>query len=114
MTEKNGVRETTGAEVQAAWQAGQPVRLVDVRERSEWEAYHIPRVLLMPMSEFAGRCRAELDPQEAVVCVCEHGIRSARAADYLHGLGFTNVATMTGGMASYPGPTESGAESGQR
>ena len=108
MTENAKVRETTGLEVQAGWEAGAAARLVDVRERGEWEAYRIPNVLLMPMSEFAARCRAELDTEETIICVCEHGVRSARAAEYLRGLGYQDVATMVGGMAVYPGPTESG------
>ncbi len=108
MTE-TAVRETTGAEVQAGWETGSAARLVDVRERDEWLGYHIPGVLLLPLSEFAARCRAELDPQETLVCICEHGVRSARAAEYLASLGYSDVATMVGGMAAYPGPTESGA-----
>lgn len=109
MTGNGKVRVMTGAEVQAAWEAGGAVRLVDVREQGEWEASHIPQILLMPMSEFAARCRAELNLEEEIICICEHGVRSARAAEYLHGLGYTNVATMTGGMAVYPGPTQPGA-----
>lgn len=106
----SAVRETSGAEVQAAWEAGDAARLVDVRERHEWLEYHIPGVLLLPMSEFAARCRAELNPTETILCLCEHGVRSARAAEYLVSLGYSDVATMAGGMDCYPGPTESGTE----
>ncbi len=108
MTQNPAVRETTGAEVQAGWEAGDAVRLVDVRERIEWEEYHIPDVLLMPISEFAARCQEEIDPEDAIVCICEHGVRSARAAEYLTSLGYKDVATMVGGMSTYPGETESG------
>ncbi len=106
---KTAVRETTGGQVQAEWEAGSAARLVDVREHYEWAEYHIPGVLLLPMSEFASRCRAELRPTETIICICEHGVRSARAAEYLASLGYADVATMIGGMDSYPGPTESGA-----
>lgn len=102
------VRETTGAKVQAQWEAGEGARLVDVREQEEWDEYHIPDVLLMPMSEFAARCQTELEPGDQIVCICEHGVRSARAAAYLASLGYTDVATMIGGMSAYPGQTESG------
>ncbi len=107
MTEA-AVRGTTGAEVQAGWEAGNAARRVDVRERDEWVRSHIPGVLLLPMSEFAARCRSELDPHDTIICICEHGVRSARAAEYLVSLGYQDVATMVGGMDCYPGPTEGG------
>jgi len=99
-------RVVTSAQVQAWWETGAPVRLVDVREAWEWDARRIPGILLMPMSEFSARCRSELDPDEAIICVCEHGIRSARAAEYLQALGYAEAATMSGGMAEYAGETE--------
>jgi len=107
---KLAVRETTGDEVQAGQEAGEAVRLVDVREHDEWEQSHIPGVLLLPLSEFAARCQGEIDPNDAIVCICEHGVRSRRAGEYLLSLGYKDVATMTGGMSVYPGPTASAAE----
>lgn len=85
---------------------GQNVRLVDVRQPWEYAHRHLPGALLLPTDEFAARCASELDPAEEIICVCEHGIRSAAAARYLAAQGFENVATMTGGMAEYDGPVE--------
>lgn len=103
-------REITGAEVQASLQSGRLVRLVDVRQAWEYDRYHIPGVLLLPMDGFAARFASELNPAEEIVCICEHGIRSASAARFLAAQGYANVATMTGGMAEYGGPTETGSE----
>ncbi len=102
--------EITCAEVRAKLERGLPVRLVDVRQPWEYARYHIPGALLLPTDEFAARSASELDPADEIICVCEHGIRSAAAARYLAAQGFGNVATMAGGMAEYDGPVESGPE----
>ena len=98
------------AEVQAKLERGLPVRLVDVRQAWEYDRYHLPGALLLPTDEFAARFASELDPSEEIVCVCEHGVRSAAAARFLAAQGYRNVATMTGGMAEYDGPVETGVE----
>ena len=88
---------------------GDAVRLVDVRQPWEYENAHIPGVLLMPLGELPRRFASELDPAVAVICICEHGVRSAHAAQFLVAQGFPNAATMTGGMAEYRGTVETGA-----
>ena len=99
----------TPAEVQAIVERGDAVRLVDVRQLWEYDHAHIPGVLLLPLGELPQRFASELDPAEAVICICEHGVRSAQAAQFLAAQGFSNAATMTGGMAQYAGPVETSA-----
>ena len=110
MTHPPSFRETSCAEVRAKLERGQPVRLVDVRQPWEYARRHIPGALLLPTDAFAARFASVLDPSEEIICVCEHGIRSAAAARYLAAEGYGNVATMTGGMAEYEGPVEAEAE----
>lgn len=108
---RSAIIEISGTEVQSKVEYGEQVILVDVRQSWEYENAHIPGVLLMPMNEIPERCEAELSRNAEIICLCEHGIRSKAAAHYLSGLGYTNVATMTGGMASYHGSTESSLKS---
>ncbi len=98
--------EISCAEVQSKIEGSEAICLVDVRQSWEYERAHISGVLLMPTDEFASRCETELDPSAEIICICEHGVRSKAAAAYLAGLGYPNVATMTGGMACYAGPVE--------
>ncbi len=98
--------EISPAEVEALARRGGPVRLVDVRQPWEYENAHISGALLLPLGELPRRFRAELDPSETVICLCEHGVRSQHAAQFLAAQGFSSVATMTGGMAEYAGPVE--------
>ncbi len=100
-------REITPEEVQAVIERGEAMRLVDVRQPWEYESHHISGALLLPLGELPRRASA-LDPAETLICICEHGVRSRQAADFLAAQGFSNVATMTGGMARYPGPVETG------
>lgn len=101
-------REISCAEVQAKLVSISPPCLVDVRQGWEYVRYHIPGALLLPTDEFAARFEAELDPADEIICVCEHGVRSEGAARFLAAQGYTNVATMPGGMAEYDGPVEKG------
>lgn len=97
--------EISPTEVQALIGRGDAVRLVDVRQPWEYENAHIPGVLLIPLGELTRRA-SELDPNERIICICEHGIRSRHAAQSLIAQGFSDAATMTGGMAEYVGPVE--------
>jgi rhodanese-related sulfurtransferase len=109
-SETHGYRIITAAEVEALWR--DPARrsrivLLDVRTPGEWARRRIPGARLLPVGELNARWR-ELDPERAIVCVCEHGIRSEAAADFLARNGFANVANLRGGMAQWTGETERG------
>lgn len=80
--------------------------LVDVREKSEFAAGHVPGAVNIPMSEIGGR----LDdlPAEAFDVICQAGARSARVAEALEGRGFdvTNVEGGTGEWIAQGRPVE--------
>lgn len=72
------------------------VPLVDVREKDEYAAGHIPGAVNIPMSEIGARLD-EL-PAEAFHVVCQLGGRSARVVEALEARGYdvTNVEGGTG------------------
>jgi len=74
--------------------------LLDVRTPAEYRSHRIPGARLFPVQELAARWR-ELDPGTHTICICEHGIRSEAAADFLARQGFARVATMRGGMVRW-------------
>ncbi len=100
-------REISPEDVQSAIERGDAVRLVDVRQPWEYESHRIAGAILLPLGDLPRRASA-LDPAEAIICLCEHGVRSRHAADFLVAQGFSDVATMTGGMAEYSGAVETG------
>jgi molybdopterin/thiamine biosynthesis adenylyltransferase/rhodanese-related sulfurtransferase len=75
--------------------------LVDVREVEEFAAGHIPGARHVPRSYLETRIEATVPDRDAhVVLYCQSGNRSAWAARTLtEDLGYTNVASMTGGIA---------------
>ena len=105
MSSLSSTREISPEEVHAAVERGDAVRLVDVRQPWEYQSRRIAGAILLPLGDLPRRA-SELDPAEAIVCICEHGIRSRHAADFLAAQGFSAVTTMTGGMAEYGGPVE--------
>ncbi len=77
-----------------------PPLVVDVRERREYERYHIPQALLMPLPTVL--CDApELPRGQPLVFVCRGGRRSMRAAYAVQNQGFEDVAVLHGGMAGW-------------
>ncbi len=79
---------------------GNGVVLVDVRESEEWDRGHIPGAVHVPRGYLESRIDAAVADRDArVVLYCASGQRSALAAHTLaEMLGYTNVASMTGGI----------------
>jgi molybdopterin/thiamine biosynthesis adenylyltransferase/rhodanese-related sulfurtransferase len=76
------------------------VALIDVREAEEFAAGHLPGAKHVPKSYLETRIEGVVGDREAhVVLYCQSGNRSAWAARTLEeDLGYTNVASMTGGI----------------
>ncbi|HTE66741.1 MAG TPA: rhodanese-like domain-containing protein, partial [Candidatus Binatia bacterium] len=70
-------------------------RILDVREPVEWNAGHIPGATLLPLADVPDRI-AEVVPQldTPLLVLCAVGARSARAAAYLAGIGYTDIVNM--------------------
>ena len=95
---KSRIREVTVDETRQRMEASKDVRLIDVREDSEWQAAHATR------AEHLGKGIIERDVEEKipdkateVILYCGGGFRSALAADVLQQMGYTNVYSMAGG-----------------
>jgi rhodanese-related sulfurtransferase len=75
-------------------------QLLDVREAWEIEIVSVPDSIRIPMSEVPQR-HAELDKDRPVAVLCHSGVRSARVAEYLASLRFTQVANIAGGIDAW-------------
>ena len=95
---KQQVDEVDPAEVSE--HLGNGVVLVDVRESEEWDRGHIPGAVHVPRGYLESRIDAAVGDRDArVILYCASGQRSALAAHTLSSLlGYTNVASMTGGI----------------
>jgi rhodanese-related sulfurtransferase len=76
-------------------------RLIDVREPWEFETAHIANSLLMPMGDVPARAHQELDPDERIVVLCHHGMRSMNVAVWLRNQGFEQAQSLAGGIDAW-------------
>ncbi|MGE5635598.1 MAG: MBL fold metallo-hydrolase [Nocardioidaceae bacterium] len=83
-------------ELHARYAPGGELRLLDVRERSEWDAGSIPGAVHRPYHDI-DRVPAGLDPTRPIAVICSSGQRSAVAASLLQRHGAREVLHVTGG-----------------
>lgn len=74
--------------------------LLDVREPWEFERCHIAGARSLPMSTIQGHV-AELDPQQEMVVICHHGVRSFHVGRFLEHNGFARVINLAGGVDAW-------------
>ncbi|CAN5230141.1 molybdopterin-synthase adenylyltransferase MoeB [soil metagenome] len=100
---KHLVREVAAEEVRASLErVGQDrPRVIDVRERHEWDAGRIPGAEHIPLGEIGAAAERLPRKDEPIVLHCAAGVRSAIAAHTLQELGYTNVVSMAGGFSRW-------------
>ena len=76
-------------------------RLVDVREPWETSLCSFPGAVSMPMGEVPSRAHQELDPDERIVVICHHGMRSLNVANWLRNQGFEQAQSLRGGIDAW-------------
>jgi rhodanese-related sulfurtransferase len=80
--------------------AGEPLRVLDVRDPSEFEAEHIGGSSPFPLSLLRGHA-GSLDRERPVVLVCRTGRRSAEGLRLLREAGMTNATQLSGGLEAW-------------
>jgi len=93
--------EITPEEVKSKLEAKQDLVLLDVREPWEFQTASITGAKLMPMGDVPSRAHQELDPEEHIVVMCHHGVRSMNVTVWLRQQGFENVQSMRGGIDAW-------------
>jgi rhodanese-related sulfurtransferase len=76
-------------------------RLIDVREPWEFSTARIEGSILIPMGDVPARAHQELDPEERLVVLCHHGMRSMNVTVWLRNQGFEQVQSMRGGIDAW-------------
>ena len=96
------IREVTPQEVDALPEGA--ATLVDVREASEWEQGHLPGAHHVSKSYIEQQIEGVApDRDTPVILYCAGGVRSLFAAQTMADMGYTNVASMSGGFQAWKG-----------
>jgi rhodanese-related sulfurtransferase len=94
------VKQLSATELKNKIQQEEKLFFLDVREPHEFKYAHIANSVLIPLNQIPNRL-GELDPQQEIVVICHHGIRSQQAANYLVQSGYKNIANLTGGIDAW-------------
>lgn len=79
----------------------QVVNIIDVREKGEFAAGHIPKSINLPLSSLALNTKS-LSKDEDYYIICASGGRSSVATTLLNKFGY-NVTNVEGGVAAWKG-----------
>jgi hydroxyacylglutathione hydrolase len=97
LTTSTSVPEMTVDEAEAR---GPDVVVLDVREPAEYAHGHIPESVNLPQADLATRLE-ELPRDRPIMVICQAGLRSLRAAQFLKQMGYAQVASVKGGTAAW-------------
>jgi sulfur-carrier protein adenylyltransferase/sulfurtransferase len=99
---RSQISETTPEEVRARLEAGEDLRLLDVREDDEVQHGIVPGARHVSRAHFESQVEDALPDKDAsVVVYCASGVRSAFSARTLGELGYTRVESMAGGFTRW-------------
>ncbi len=99
---KKTQQEITPEAVKKRLDTGERTILVDVRESDEFRGGHLPEAIHIPRGFLEMRIEETvLDHGAPLVVYCAGGVRSLFAAETLTHMGYTNVASMSGGYGRW-------------
>lgn len=92
--------EITPDEVKRKLDSGEPMTIIDVREGVELQMASLrnTEVKHIPMGDVPSRAHQELEPDDHIVVMCHHGVRSANVTMWLRNEGFDRAQSMKGGI----------------
>ena len=90
--------EISVADVKSMRDAEQEIILLDVREPWEIDVARIADSKHIPMGDIPARYNQDLDPDNHIVVVCHHGVRSMNVTAWLRQQGFEKVQSLRGGI----------------
>jgi rhodanese-related sulfurtransferase len=92
--------QCTAEQLQQRLKSSEPFLLVDVREPNEFAFAHIQGSLHIPLRQLPERTQ-ELDPEQDIVVLCHHGMRSQQACLFLEQYGFSKLYNLKGGIDAW-------------
>ena len=98
---KTRITEVTPEQVLGRQRRGESITLLDVRDLHEVNAAKIPGTLHISRGNLETKVEAQIPRDAHVIIYCASGNRSVFAADLLQEMGYTDVASMSGGIRGW-------------
>jgi len=93
--------EITPEELKSLRDSEQDLTVLDVRELWEVDVAKIADCKHIAMGDIPARFSQELDPDDHIVVLCHHGVRSMNVTAWLRQQGFEKVQSLQGGIDSW-------------
>src|SRR3984957_17004741 len=93
--------EISAGQVKSMLKRGDKFTLLDVREPWELAKASLDGSTNIPMGEVPTRAHQELNPEEHIVVICHHGVRSMNVTMWLRQQGFDSAQSMRGGIDAW-------------
>jgi adenylyltransferase/sulfurtransferase len=90
--------EITPQDVKRRIDAGEALRLIDVREPFEVQQASIDGAEVIPMRTISNSLAALEDEEKPIIVFCHHGMRSLQVVGWLREHGVDNCLSMAGGI----------------
>ena len=90
--------EVTPTEVKTRLDAGEPLRLIDVREPFEFAQAAIAGSELIPMRTIPASLQQLEAAETPLVVLCHHGMRSLQVVGWLREQGVSRCSSLAGGI----------------
>lgn len=90
--------EITPEQLKALRDTENSITILDVREPWEYQVAKIAGSKHIVMGDIPARFNQELDPDDHIVVVCHHGVRSMNVTAWLRQQGFEKVQSLQGGI----------------
>lgn len=74
--------------------------ILDVREQKEWDEYHAPNSIFIPLGQLPARL-TEIPRDKKIIVTCSFVSCSQQGRDTLLAAGFTQATSMTGSMQDW-------------
>ncbi|MBS1730183.1 MAG: rhodanese-like domain-containing protein [Bacteroidetes bacterium] len=96
------MKTITASELKSRLDAGEELRLLDVRREDEYENFNLGGKLL-PLEKIQIMETDDIEDwkEEEIILYCRTGNRSVIASQYLEQMGFTNLVNLQGGVVSW-------------
>jgi rhodanese-related sulfurtransferase len=99
MSKQSEVQTVNVHDMKQIFDTESDLTFIDVRQPHEWQQYHIPHALHIPMGQLKDTIQEHVSlHSKPIYLYCQGGVRSLSAAQDLINLGYTHVYSMNGGL----------------